>query len=236
MKICGAIFDLDGTLVDSLFFWKRLWEKVGIRFWNDPHFTVPEELDEKVRTTTLKECAEIIQKEFGIQESAETVFDFFNDSLIDFYKEEVKPKENVEKALKTLKQENVKMCVASATDSETVKKVLEIFHLDPYFEGVVSCADKDVLAGKDQPAVYEKALQLLGTPRNQTVVFEDSFVALETAGRMGCVTVGIFDENNYGQERLKNASRIYVGRDENMFDAVTELLEPGTDSSELAEL
>ena len=111
------------------------------------------------------------------------------------------------------------MCVASATDKKYLPIALEACGLTDYFETVLSCSD--VGAGKDKPDIYFKAMEALGTSPADTCIFEDSFVALETGKRIGCQTVGIFDKNNYGQDRLRAASDIYLS--EGMgFDALIE--------------
>ena len=77
-----------------------------------------------------------------------------------------------------------------------------------YFETTMSCAD--IGAGKDKPDIYIAAKKALGFEADDICVFEDSYVALETAKNAGFKTIGIFDKNNYGQDRLEAASLIYI--------------------------
>ena len=73
----------------------------------------------------------------------------------------------------------------------------------------MSCADLGV--GKDQPDIYIKAGEALGFDPSDICVFEDSYVAIETARAIGYKTVGLFDRYNFDQERLKRSSDIYMG-------------------------
>ena len=85
----------------------------------------------------------------------------------------------------------------------------------------MSCAD--IGAGKDKPDIYIAAKNALGLTAEDICVFEDSYVALETAKNAGFKTVGIFDKNNYGQDRLKAASLIYIKEGEPL-DIVNEAI------------
>ncbi|MBO5652746.1 MAG: HAD family hydrolase, partial [Clostridia bacterium] len=133
-------------------------------------------------------------------------------NLADFYRYKVSAKPGVHAFLDHLKAEGVRMCVASATDKKYLPIALEACGLSSYFETVLSCSELGV--GKDKPDIYLKAMEILGTSPADTCIFEDSFVALETAKRIGCHTVGIFDKNNFGQDRLCAASEIYLAEGE----------------------
>ena len=64
--------------------------------------------------------------------------------------------------------------------------------------------------GKDKPDVYIATMQQMGLKAEEVCVFEDSFVAIETAKKLGCKTVGIFDKNNFGHDRLRASSDMYL--------------------------
>ena len=110
------------------------------------------------------------------------------------------------------------MCVASATDKKYLPIALDACGLTSYFDTVLSCAELGV--GKDKPDIYLAALAALGTNASETCVFEDSFVALETAKKAGFHTVGIYDENNFGQERLCQASDLYLSKGISLDEAI----------------
>ena len=74
--------------------------------------------------------------------------------------------------------------------------------------------------GKEKPDVFLEALRRLGGDLSSACVFEDSFVALETAKKAGFMTVGVYDKNNYEQQRLENASNIYISSKMTFLDII----------------
>jgi len=217
-KIKYAIFDIDGTLVDSLGYWEYLWGRFGTEFLNTPDFEVDTELDRKIRTVTLAEGSLLIKQRYLLDCSAETIMEFANEILGEYYRVKVSAKRGAPELLNYLKSKGIKMCVASATEPKYIKYSLERCGLDGFFEFVISCTE--VGAGKEKPDVFIKALSRLGGEVSEACVFEDSCVALETAKRAGFMTVGVYDKNNYGHDRLESASDVYVNENMNLSDLI----------------
>ena len=210
----GAIFDLDGTLVDSLFLWEVIWARLGETFGRGADFR-PNEADEKaVRTMTLEGAMEFIHQRYGLGESGAALLRVLHAILWDFYQNEVELKEGVLPFLEACRARGVKMCIASATDVERIQLALAHTGIAEYFTAVLSCAD--IGKGKDEPDIYELALATLGTPREETCVFEDSLVALKTAKSIGLLTVGIYDENNFGHAEMEKIVTAYIGKGETL--------------------
>ncbi|MBQ5810413.1 MAG: HAD family phosphatase [Clostridia bacterium] len=217
-NIQGAIFDMDGTLVDSLGFWDVLWGLIGDKYLGGKPF-VPTVADEKaVRTMTLKGAMELIHDNYGVAESGEALLSFADDSIKEFYMNSVKPKGGVIEFLEALKSNGVKMVVASATAPHLVKISMQKCGLEQYFSEIVSCATLGV--GKDRPDVFLLALQRLGTEKGKTWVFEDSAVALATAQSVGFATVGIFDKYTDGQDKVQAASTVYINDGESLLKLI----------------
>lgn len=209
MKIKGAIFDMDGTLVDSLFFWGFMWREVGKKYLGVDDFAPTEDVDKKVRTMIYNDAMAWVKELYNMPCEAEELIQFTLNGMEDFYKHEVKIKPGAVELLDFLKENGIKMCLASATEMKYIKIALEYLDLGKYFDVVLSCDDIGV--GKDKPDIYNMSAAALGEKHSDLCVFEDSFVALETARTAGFHTVGIFDQYNFEQERLKAASEIYLG-------------------------
>ena len=207
-KMKVAIFDMDGTIVDSLPFFKVLWRIVGETYYNDSDFYPPIYIDKTIRTTPLVESALYIRRELNIPCSDEEFLALTVKTMDDFYATEAKLKVGVREYLEYLRGKGIRACVASASSVEYIKYNLKKYGIDDMFEFVVSCVD--VGCGKDKPDVYFAALEKFGTSIEETCVFEDSFVALETAKNAGFITVGIHDNGNYDHDRLKAASDYYL--------------------------
>ena len=208
MKIKGAIFDMDGTVIDSLMFWDDLWRRIGEKYMNNAEFKPSEEVDKRVRTMIYVDAMTYFKEYYSIPVSAEEFISFTSGGLEEFYKNVAKIKLGADRLLASLKERNVKLCLASATALSKVRYALECHGLLKYFDLVLSCAEIGV--GKEKPDIYLMAKDMMGLSESDICVFEDSFVALETAKAAGFQTVGIYDRYNFEQKRIPAESDIYL--------------------------
>jgi len=214
MKIKSAIFDLDGTLVDSLMLWDVMWTKFGMLYRNDPDFRPDAKDDKAVRTMTLVDAMQYIHEIYSLGASGEDLVNTANEIMEKFYAEDVQLKPGVREFLDDCQANGVKMCIASATDMKLLRIALEHCDLEKYFPKIFSCAE--IGKGKDCPDIYRAAQAYLGTTVGETWVFEDSAVALCTAHKLGMQTVGIYDQYNYGQDILRENANIYIDKDDSL--------------------
>lgn len=213
-----AIFDMDGTVVDSLSFWDFCWSEIGKKYFANPDFRPDPEFDKAIRTITMKDTAILIKERYLPEETVDNIYNLCNDLIQYYYVNVVGTKTGVTEFLDKLLENGVKMCIASATEPRFIRIIMDKCGLGKYFSFVISCTD--VGAGKDKPDVFLEALRRLGGDIGEACVFEDSCVALETAEKAGFKTVGIYDKNNYGQDRLKAASDIYLSENETYYDLI----------------
>ena len=209
-NIKGAIFDMDGTLVDSLMLWNIIWAKFGSLFCEDGVFAPSEKDDKAIRTMTLKDAMDYIHSRYNIGKTGIELFDKANEIINDFYSNEVMLKDGVAEFLEYCKAKGIKMCIASASDMEFLKIVAKRCDIEKYFVDIISCVD--VGKGKEEPDIYLKAMEILGTTADETCIFEDSHVAICTADKLGIRTVGIYDKYNYGQEEIKKTATVYIAQ------------------------
>lgn len=221
MKISGAIFDMDGTLIDSLSFWDMVWEKFGNKYLKDGNFRPSREDEKAMRTLEMKKAMELLHDKYGIGEDAQKLLDEVNQMIVDFYSGVVELKDGVADFLEACYQRGIRMCVASATDLRFLKIVIARFSLEKYFVKIVSCSD--IGRGKEHPDVFLAAHECLGTPKESTWIFEDSIVALQTASAAGFNTVGIYDKYTFDVEKVKETSTVYIDRGESVARLVAEI-------------
>ncbi|MBR5314059.1 MAG: HAD family phosphatase, partial [Clostridia bacterium] len=124
MKIKAAIFDLDGTLVDSLMFWDMLWAELGKKYLKNESFRPTEADDKAVRTLTMRDAMELIHQKYGIGSDGMALTDEVNRMISDFYTYKVGLKKGTLEFLERLHKDGVRMVIASATAPEYVELAL----------------------------------------------------------------------------------------------------------------
>lgn len=218
MNIKAAIFDMDGTLIDSLFLWDVIWSTFGEQYLGDKNFAPSVEDDKKVRTLTLRDAMNLIHDNYHLGESGEELLAEANRIIHDFYANSVELKDGVREFLEHCKSRGVKMCIASATAPELIDVALKHCGIAPYFKKVFSC---DAIGkGKDKPDIFLQAANFLGSEIKDTWVFEDSLTAIETATKIGMPTVGIYDKFNYGQDKIKDIATEYISSTETLLKLI----------------
>lgn len=214
MHFKAAIFDMDGTLIDSLGLWDLFWGTFSSRYQLGDDFRPSLAVDKAVRTLTLMSAMELIHQEYHIGANAQELYDITRAIMVDFYQNQVQLKPGVEEFLMRLKAEGTKMCIASATAKDLIALAMQHCRLEQYFDTLFSCSD--IGKNKDQPDVFLLAQKHLGEAVCDTWVFEDSLTAIETAHAAGLPTVAIYDRNNYGQDQMQKTADHYIAEGETL--------------------
>ena len=202
--IKGAIFDLDGTLLDSMFIWDTIGEDYLRSLGKEPR----ENLKEAFMTLTLEEAAEYYRAHYGVTLSVKKIVDGVNAMVEEAYRTKVTLKPGIAEYLSWLKDNGVKMCVATVTDRYLAEETLARLGILHFFSEIFTCAE--VGFGKDKPIIYQKAQEHLGTAQDDTFVFEDVLFALNTAKADGYPTVGVYDKHENTQDKIKILANDYV--------------------------
>ena len=167
-----------------------------------------------MRTMTTMGVCEALHKHYGMGKTPEEIYSVYGDALVDFYANKVKAKDGAAEYLEYLHSQGVSMCIASGTAADLVEISLRRCGLRKYFGKVFSCVD--IGAGKDKPDIYLSALEYLGTPKEETWVFEDAYVAIHTATELGFNTVGVYDAQNHSQDKIKREATLYIAKGETL--------------------
>lgn len=186
-----GIFDLDGTLVDSMEWWKGLAEEFlrsqGVE-------KLPDSLLSQIKTMTIPESAALFIRIFGISGTVSSVAEEMNALMDRHYREDISLKPGVKAYLRRLKEKGIRMCVASAASAKLAEDCLKRLGAADYFEEFLSC--EDVGAGKTRPDIYLRAAAGMGAAPEDTAVYEDALYAAETAKKAGFYVIGVYDEGS----------------------------------------
>ena len=201
--IRGAIFDVDGTLLDSM----KIWRTIGEIYLRSLGLEPEAGLAGDLKTLTLPQAARYFQDRYGVALSVEEIMEGVNGKIEDFYFHRAQLRPGVRQLLERLGKAGVRMDIATATDRYLVEAALERCGIRQYFLDIVTCTD---YGSKEKPEIYLMARQLLGTELRDTWVFEDACHGARTAARAGFPVLGIRDPSEEDQQGLKKVSAVYL--------------------------
>ena len=183
-----AIFDMDGTLLDSMKYWRNL----GRNYLIANGITPPDDLEKHLEAQTLEQAAAYFIEELGLKKTVPVILQELDEQMAKNYREDVSCKKGAREYLESLKKKGVRMCVASATPARLAMPALTRLGLDGYFEFFLDTLEAGL--SKRNPEIYDLSAARLGGNRENTVVFEDAAYAMRCAFQAGYYTVGIRDE------------------------------------------
>ena len=205
MNFKGAIFDLDGTLLDSMPFWETL----GSEYLKAKGIIPRENVDRTLKTMSLQQGARYLKREFSIPGSEDEIIDEIVAMIEDIYLSKAPLKAGALPLLERLYEEKVRMCIATATENSLAKAALERLGALRYFDFILTCFDTGM--GKDRQEFFLKALELLNTPKEETIVFEDALYAIKSAKAAGLLVVAVYDESFHEErEEIRVISDFYL--------------------------
>lgn len=183
-----AIFDMDGTLIDSMGIWNHLAQEylagMGIS-------EVSDEVLQTIAPMTISESADFFTRYYHLGISPQQVEEQMNAVMDRHYREDIPLKAGVKNYLQEQKAQGVRMCVASATAMPLMQACLQRLGVLSLFEFLLSC--EELCTSKREPLIYLEAARRLGAEPEQTAVYEDALYALRTAKQAGFFTVGVYD-------------------------------------------
>lgn len=205
MKKMFAIFDMDGTLIDSM----GVWNQVAEEYISSLGVQYSAELMERTVHLTVLESAALFAEYYNLPQSPEQIAWEIDTQMEARYTTDIPLKPGARAVLERMQAAGVKMCVASSTAQNLIDICLKRLGVREFFQFVLSA--EEVGAGKDKPDVYLEAARRLGSLPQNTLVFEDAVYAAQTAKSAGFKVVAICDQFTTGdQKALEEISDYYI--------------------------
>lgn len=199
------IFDMDGTLIDSMSAWDDVGEKVLLE-----NNKIPEKnLIDTLNKMTFDESAKYLIENYNLEISLEEIKKRFYEIVKYKYENTIYLKEGVEEFLEKCKKNNIKMAILTASNREISEIVLKRLDILKYFDFIMTTEEEN-LTKKDE-GIYIKALKKLNSSIKETAIFEDMLYSLEISNSIGIMTIGVFDKSSIKDiEKIKKTSNLFI--------------------------
>ncbi len=186
----GVIFDLDGTLVDSMWIWKD----IDIEFLRKYGHTLPDDLQKKVEGMSFDETANYFINTFGLDLSVLEIQEMWNNMAWEKYATQVPLKKGVMELLRYLKEHNIPCGIASSNSKELIDLIVEKYKLKRYIDSVRN--SNEVSSGKPSPDIYLLVAKDLGVEPEHCLVFEDVYHGVLGGKNARMKVCSVYDEHS----------------------------------------
>ncbi len=203
MGFNAAIFDLDGTLLDSM----DIWEKIDIMFLSKRGLTVPDNYVTEICARSFIQAAKYTIDLFGLPENVKDVMAEWNDMAEYEYAHNVNLQPYAKAYLLNLKAQGIQLAIATALPEKLYKPCLINNGIYELFD--VLCSTDEVGKGKEAPDIFLLASERLGIPPQQCIVFEDVLPAIKSAKQAGMMVYGVYDK--YSKHHMSAIKEIADG-------------------------
>lgn len=209
--IKGMIFDLDGTLIDSM----GVWEQIDVDFLGKRGLAVPADYLEKITPMGFLNAAKYTIERFGFSETPEEIEEEWMCMAQQAYTCDITMKPGAKKFLKNLIAAGMKLAVATSSLERLYVPCLKHHGIDGLFETAVTTRQ----AGEDKhsPRIYQMAAEGMGLRPEECVVFEDILLGIETAAKAGFYTVGVYEQASArDHEAMRHKADCFIDSYENI--------------------
>ena len=205
LMIKAAIFDADGTLLESMHIWKEL----GTRYLESLNIEPEENLSSVLYPMSLEQSCRYLREHYRLKEAEGEILTGILGIIEGFYRDEVNLKDGVKDFLSAMREKNIPMVIATSCDRGLLVSALKRNKIDGFFAEIFTCSELNTT--KREPEIFMACSEFLGLEPENIGVFEDALFAVETAKRAGFITFGVEDESNINDRwRIKAISDYYI--------------------------
>lgn len=187
----AVLFDLDGTVVDSMWIWKQ----IDIDYFKSLGITMPGTYQKEIEGLSFYETAEYTRITYFPWKTTADLMNDWNDMAYDHYVSDVKPKEYVIPFLEYLKNNGYKLGIATSNSRTLCEATLSANGLIGMFDSILTGEDK--AAGKPAPDVYINSANALSISPEYCLVFEDLCNGIIAGNGAGMTTVAVYDDYSH---------------------------------------
>ena len=202
-NIKACLFDMDGTLLDSM----HIWKDIDIEFLGRFGYELPPTLQREIEGMSFRETACYIKDRFHLPPSIEEIMNIWNEMAFQKYSEEIFFKEGAFEFVKMLKEKGIRTAICTSNSRELVNAVAEHLGFMPYFDSIITSCE--VGAGKPAPDIYLEAAKRVGVEPEHCLVFEDIVTGLTAGKRAGMKLCAVEDVYSADQKEAKKAMADY---------------------------
>ena len=201
----AIIFDLDGTLIDSM----NVWSDIDKEFFKMHDLPFEKDYQKEIGHKGLKEIAAYTKTRYNLKESEDEIVTIWLDMAKEAYAYKIPLKEGVKSFLEYLQSKNIKMGIATSNSLELTELVLKHHDIYKYFSKVVTV--NELKTNKGSPDIYLHISDSFGLIPSECIVFEDLLTGIKTAKKAGYKVVGVKEISSLDKEKeIREIADLYI--------------------------
>ena len=193
-KTHGAIFDMDGCLLDSI----KIWHESERRITDDAGIVLTKEQRDRLNALTLEEAAQFFHDEFGIGDNWPEVAQAIIGHMLAFYSNEAEANPGAVEYVRSVHASDSVLCVLSSSPQAFLQAGLAHANLIEFFDPRLIISAEDEGLAKRDPRTFLQVCERMRCEPQDTCLYDDSWYALASARKAGLKTVGVFSDDNCG--------------------------------------
>lgn len=201
----GAVFDADGTLIDSMYMWRSL----GLEYLKKFGIHEDDSLNDRLFALSFEQGCEYLSRHYDLNQTSEKIRSGILNMIRDFYIHDVKLKEGVREFLDALKAERIPMVIATSGDKDLLTSALKRLNVYEYFDAIFTCTE--LQTSKHDPKIFMACSEFLKLEPVCIAVFEDALHAVITAKNAGFIVYGVYDKSSIkDREKIVELADYYI--------------------------